>query len=65
MTPQATNRRMEGLTECYGRSWKLHAFTQKELDTMKAAHKLLGASTIGGWGVPEQGVVVEGVKGGK
>jgi hypothetical protein len=32
---------------------------------MQAAQKLLGAPTFGGGGVPRQGVVVEGVKGGK
>jgi hypothetical protein len=32
---------------CRGHSQKLHAFTYKELETMKAAYKLLGALTIG------------------
>jgi hypothetical protein len=40
---------------------KLHAFTNKELETVRAAQGLLGALTIAG-GVPGQGVVVEGVK---
>ncbi len=50
---------------CCDHSQKLGAFTQKELETVKAAQKLLGAPTIGGGGVvPRQGVVVvEGVKG--
>ncbi len=34
----------------------------KSVETVSAAQKLLGVQTIGG-GVPEQGVVVEGVKG--
>ncbi len=48
MTPQATNRREGGLTSCRGRSWKLHAFTQLELETVKVAQKLISAPTIGG-----------------
>jgi hypothetical protein len=34
---------------CHGRSQKLHAFTEKELENVKAAQKLLGALTIGRW----------------
>jgi hypothetical protein len=33
---------------CQGRSWKLRAFTYKELETVRAAQKLLGVPTIGG-----------------
>jgi hypothetical protein len=44
--------------------WKLTAFTLKELETMKAAQKLLGGLTIGG-GSALAGIVVEGVQGGK
>ncbi len=47
MTPQATNRREGGSTSCRGRSQKLRAFTYKELETVRAAQKLLGAPTIG------------------
>jgi hypothetical protein len=47
MTSQATNLREGGLSSCCGRSHKLHAFTWKELDTVRAAQKLLGALTIG------------------
>ncbi len=48
MTPLVTNRREGGLTSCCGHSQKLHAFNQKELETMRAAQKPLGAPTIGG-----------------
>jgi hypothetical protein len=64
MTPQATNRRQGGLTSCRGHSRKHCTFTWKELETVKAAQKLLGALTIRGV-VAGQGVVVEKVKGGK
>jgi|LakMenEpi03Aug12_release.lakeMendotaPanAssembly.Ray.scaffolds.fasta_scaffold6485013_1 hypothetical protein len=64
MTPQVINRREGGLKSCCGRGPKLRAFTLKELETMKAVQKLLGAPTIGGGG-PGQGVVVERVKVGK
>ncbi len=33
---------------CRGRSRQLYAFTQKELETVKAANKLLGVPTVGG-----------------
>jgi hypothetical protein len=46
--PQANNRREGSLTSCHGCSWKLCAFTKKELETVKAAQKLLGVPTIGG-----------------
>ncbi len=46
MTPQVTNRREGGLMSCRGRSQKLCALTQKELETMKVAQKLLAAPTI-------------------
>jgi hypothetical protein len=49
---------------CRGHSRKLCIFTQKELETVNVAHKLLGALTIGGE-VPGQGMVVEGVTGSK
>jgi hypothetical protein len=58
MTPLGINRREGGFTSCRGRSWKLSAFTEKELETVKAAQKLLGALTIGG------GSAREGVGGG-
>jgi hypothetical protein len=32
---------------CCGHSWKLRAFTKKELETMREAQELLGAPTIG------------------
>jgi hypothetical protein len=47
MTPETTNRRGVGFMSCLGRSRKLRAFTKKELETMKASQKLLGAPTIG------------------
>ncbi len=47
MTPQASNRREGGMTSCRGCSWMLCAFSKKELETVKAAQKLLGALTIG------------------
>jgi hypothetical protein len=47
--PHTTNRREGDLTLCHGRSQKLHAFTEKELENVKAAQKLLGALTIGRW----------------
>jgi hypothetical protein len=50
MTTQVTNRSEGGLTSCYGPSRKVHAFTKKELETVKAAQKLLGAPTIFWWG---------------
>jgi hypothetical protein len=43
MTSQATNRREGVSTSCRGRSRKLHAFTEKELETVRAAQELLGA----------------------
>jgi hypothetical protein len=49
MTPQVTNRREGGLMSCHGHSWKLHTFTYNELETLKAAQKLLVAPTIGRW----------------
>jgi hypothetical protein len=64
MTPQETNRGDGDLMSCHGHSQKLCAFTWKELETLRAAQKLLGAPTIGR-GVPGQGVVVEEIKGGK
>jgi hypothetical protein len=42
MTPQATNRREGGLTSC-----RCRAFNKKELETARAAQKLLGAPSIG------------------
>ncbi len=48
MTSQAINRR-EGVSKsCCRRSPKLCTFTQKELETARAAQELLGAPTIGG-----------------
>jgi hypothetical protein len=55
MTHQATNRREGGLTSCCSHSQWLHAFTYKELETVKAAQKLLGAQTIGGVSAPARG----------
>jgi hypothetical protein len=55
MTPQATNRRDLSLTSCPGHSQKLRAFTQKELETVKAAQKLLGAPTGIGRGITGEG----------
>jgi hypothetical protein len=48
MAPQVTNRREGDLTSCRGRSWKFPAFTLKELETVSAVNKLLGAPT-GRW----------------
>ncbi len=48
MTSQATNRREIGSTSCRGRSRKLRAYAEKELETMQAAPELLGAPTTGG-----------------
>jgi hypothetical protein len=47
MTPEVTNRREGGMTSCRGCSLKLWAFTWKELETVNAAQKLLGALSIG------------------
>jgi hypothetical protein len=47
MTPQVTNRRKKELTSCHGRSRQFQAFTEKQLETMRAAQKLLGSPTIG------------------
>jgi hypothetical protein len=62
MTSQVTNRREGGFTSCCSCSRKLLNFTWKELETVRAAQKLLGALTISG-GNARQGVEVEGVKG--
>jgi hypothetical protein len=51
MTSQATNRREGGSTSCPGRSQMLRTYTFKELETVWAAPKLLGAPTIGGGSV--------------
>ncbi len=48
MASQTTNRSEGGLMLCCGCSLKLCAFTQKELEAVKMAQKLLGAPTIGG-----------------
>jgi hypothetical protein len=48
MTPQVTIRREGGLTSLCGRSRMFCAFSEKELENVKAAQKLLGAPTIGG-----------------
>jgi hypothetical protein len=48
MTSQATNRRKGGLTSCHSSSQKLRAFSEKELETMKAAQKL--SARAGGCG---------------
>ncbi len=50
-----------GSTSCCSRSQELCSFSYEELETVRAAQELIGAPTIGG-GVPDQGVVVEGVK---
>jgi hypothetical protein len=55
MTSLVTNRR-EGVSKsCCGRSRKLCAFTQKELETARAAQELLDAPTIGGGSARPQG----------
>jgi hypothetical protein len=59
MTSQATNRREGGSRSCCCRSQKLHAFTEKELETVRAAQEL---PIIGVGGVPGQGVVVKRAK---
>jgi hypothetical protein len=48
MTPQATNRREGGLMSFRGCSSKLCAFTSKELETVRAAQKLLGLRLLAG-----------------
>jgi hypothetical protein len=48
MTPQATNRREGGLSSCCGHGRKFRDFTHKELESMRAAQKLLGVPNIGG-----------------
>ncbi len=48
MTSQVTNRREGGFKSCRARNRKLYAFTQKELDTVRMAQKLLGAPPICG-----------------
>jgi hypothetical protein len=58
MTPLATNRKEKGLTSCRGCNRNFSTFTEKELETVRAAQKPLGALTIGG-GVPGQGEVSE------
>jgi hypothetical protein len=47
MTSQATNGREGDSASCCGCSWMLHAFTKKELETVRAAQELLGAMTVG------------------
>ncbi len=55
MTSQVTNRR-EGISKsCCGCSRKLCAFTQKELETVRASQELVGAQTIGGGSVRPRG----------
>jgi hypothetical protein len=46
MTPQATDRIEGGLASCHGSA--ASSLRKKDLETMKMAHKLLGAPTIGG-----------------
>jgi hypothetical protein len=43
MTPQVTNRKEGGLTSCRGCSRQFSAFTQKELEAVREAQKLIGA----------------------
>jgi hypothetical protein len=47
MTPEVTNRREGGMMSCCSCSRKLRAFTWKELETVNAAQKRLGALSIG------------------
>jgi hypothetical protein len=47
MASQKTNSREVGFTSCRGRSQKLRAFTEKELETVRAAKKLLSVPTFG------------------
>jgi hypothetical protein len=48
MTSRVTNRREGGGSRsCCCCSWKLRAYTYKELETVRVAHELLGALTIG------------------
>ncbi len=51
-----------GFTSCRSHSRKFNAFTEKELETMRAAQKLLVCRLLKG-GEPGQGVVVEWVNG--
>jgi hypothetical protein len=46
----ATNRRDGGVMSCCGHSRKLRVYTQKELETVKAAQNMLGALAVGGGG---------------
>ncbi len=62
MTPQATDRKEGGLLSCLGRSWKLHTFTQKEVET--SLESTWCADFCQG-GVPGQWVGMEGIKRGK
>jgi hypothetical protein len=48
MTSQVTNRGERGSTSCCVRSRKFQAFTEKELETVRAAQELLGVPTTGG-----------------
>jgi hypothetical protein len=48
MTSQVTNRREGGSTSFRGNSWKLRAFTKKELEIARADQELLDAPTTGG-----------------
>ncbi len=64
MISRGNSRREGGFTSSRVRSWKLRAFTQKELETVWAVQELLGALTIGGgsaWAVGGGGGV-KGVK---
>jgi hypothetical protein len=54
MTPQATNRREGGLSSCCGHGRKFRDFTQKELESVRAAQKLLGVPNIGGGECPSR-----------
>ncbi len=62
MTSQATNRRERGFMSCCGLSRKVRAFTEKELEAVRATQELLGVPIIG-WGECSGRVMVDGVKG--
>ncbi len=46
MTSHATNRREGGFTSCCGCRQKFRPFTKKEIETVRAAQKLLGVPII-------------------
>ncbi len=55
MASQMTYSREGVSTSCRGFSWKLRAFTEEKLETMRVAQELLSALTKGGGECPARG----------